>query len=275
MVQAHLASLPPSTEERCKYSGLRFRARDVHPRMLDEYMSGRNVVRISKLKTGPPTGDWVTIGVIKSAKIKLASTGSSYSIFGLTDLNGGDLLLFLFGEAQHKHWKEDAGGTIVALLSPEFKDNKDAKRERDSDNVPAYSINKEGQFHVLGKSKDYGICKSLRRDGQPCQNVCLPPYPTPQFPASKIPREREREKESFIRSNGRASRQLPACRARRTSEFVSSSGTYHVINVNIFHTHSCTGARVCEHVCLCARVGMRVHVDAHVHALAPASCARA
>jgi len=163
--------------------------------MLDEYMSGRNVVRISKLKTGPPTGDWVTIGVIKSAKIKLASTGSSYSIFGLTDLNGGDLLLFLFGEAQHKHWKEDAGGTIVALLSPEFKDNKDAKRERDSDNVPAYSINKEGQFHVLGKSKDYGICKSLRRDGQPCQNVCLPPYPTPQFPASKIPRERERERE--------------------------------------------------------------------------------
>ena len=181
--QAHLASLPPSSDERCKYSGLRFRERKIHQRMVDEYMAGRNVVRISRLKTGPPSGDWVTIGVVKSAAQKCGSNGSSYSILRLTDLNGADLLLFLFGSAQEKHWGQ-FGGTVVAVLTPEFKENKDAKRA--TDDVPAYSIKHDGQFMVLGKSKDFGLCKSLRRDGQPCQNVSPSPLSLPRGLGSRV-----------------------------------------------------------------------------------------
>jgi hypothetical protein len=142
--------------------------------MVDEYLAGRNVVRISRLKTGPPSGDWVTIGVVKSAAQKCGSNGASYSILLLTDLHGADLLLFLFGTAQEKHWGQ-FGGTVVAVLSPKFKEN----ATRATDDVPAYSIKHDGQFMVLGKSKDFGLCKSLRRDGQPCQNVSPSPLSLP------------------------------------------------------------------------------------------------
>ena len=129
-------------------------------------MRGRNVVRISRLKGGPPSGDWVTIGVVATASSKVSSKGGAYCIWRVTDLNGSNILVFLFGEAYQKFWGEFAG-VVVALLNPAPSENKDRK----DDGTPAYSVRHEGQLLKLGKSKDFGICKSLRLDGQPCQNV--------------------------------------------------------------------------------------------------------
>jgi len=37
---------------------------------------------------------------------------------------------------------------------------------RKDDGTPAYSIKQVGQLLKMGKSKDFGTCKSLRLDGQ-------------------------------------------------------------------------------------------------------------
>jgi len=164
--KAELAKLPPSSSESCKHSGLRLRTRDVDPALFDDYMKGRNVVRIARLKTGPPTGDWVTIGVVATKASKAASNGKPYCIWKLSNLDGGEILLFLFGEAYEENWKEFTG-IVVAILNPQLKEDKNQKNS----NTPAYSVNRAGQLLKMGKSKDFGVCKALRVDGQPCGNI--------------------------------------------------------------------------------------------------------
>lgn len=135
--------------------------------MFDSYMQGRNVVRIERLKSSPPSGDWVTIGVVVSKSAKMSSKGSSYTIWRLSNLTReGSILLFLFGGAHHTFWKEFEG-EIVAILNPQRSENS----ERKDDDTPAYSISNEAQIKKMGKSRDYGTCASLRNDGQRCNNV--------------------------------------------------------------------------------------------------------
>jgi hypothetical protein len=130
--------------------------------MFDSYMQHRNVVKIGRLKSGPPTGDWVTIGVVVSTSAKMSSKGASYTIWKVSDLTReGSILLFLFGGAHHEFWKAFPG-EIVALLNPQLSENK----ERRDDGTPAFSISNEAQIKKMGKSRDFGICASLRLDGQ-------------------------------------------------------------------------------------------------------------
>ena len=168
-MQDEQAKKPPSTDDKCRWSGLYFRKResDCPPIIFDSYMQGRNVVRIEKLRSGSPSGDWVTIGVVTSKTTKMSSQGKSYTIWRLSNLTrDGSILLFLFGGAHHAFWKEFEG-EIVAILNPQLSEN----RERKDDDTPAYSISNEAQIKKMGKSRDYGTCASLRLDGQRCNNV--------------------------------------------------------------------------------------------------------
>ena len=74
-------------------------------------MQGRNVVRIDRLRSRPPSGDWVTIGVLTSrpqkAQVTSKASGSkSFLTWRLSDLSReGNILLMLFGAAYEQFWK--------------------------------------------------------------------------------------------------------------------------------------------------------------------------
>lgn len=61
---------------------------------------------------------WATIAVVTEKSIKESAKGSAYGIWRLSDLQGTNVSLFLFGKAQTGLWKETEG-SVVALFNPE------------------------------------------------------------------------------------------------------------------------------------------------------------
>jgi len=86
---------------------------------------------------------------------------------GLTPPRFPLLLSHWAGEAHEGHWKQQEG-VVIAILNPKKSDKEENNKEHKN---AAYNVSNSGQLLVIGRSKDYGKCKSLRKDGQPCTKV--------------------------------------------------------------------------------------------------------
>lgn len=76
-------------------------------------MTGKTFLKIPQIaarRGKDDMGDFVTIGVLSSkSATKQSAKGENYSIWSLSDLDRGEVGLFLFGSVFTKHWKETEG----------------------------------------------------------------------------------------------------------------------------------------------------------------------
>ncbi len=72
---------------------------------------------LCRSKTGSDD-KWATIAVLTEKGTKESASGRAYSIWRLSDLQGTNVSLFLFGKAQTGLWKETEG-SIIAVFRPE------------------------------------------------------------------------------------------------------------------------------------------------------------
>lgn len=70
--------------------------------------------------------------------------------------------MFLFRKAYNDLWKTTEG-TVVAVLNPNVLD-----RSQNSADQACLSVDSPDRVMILGQSKDLGICKSRKKNGEPC-----------------------------------------------------------------------------------------------------------
>lgn len=138
---------------------------------LRERMIGRKAVEIRNLQnylqTADLSQDWCISGVIvNKGPAQTSNSGAQYVIWRLSDLKGEikTVSLFLFKSAFKELWKT-AQGMIIAVLNPSVFSRKDSNGES------SLSIDSAQRVMILGRSKDYGICKSKKKNGEPCTAV--------------------------------------------------------------------------------------------------------
>ncbi|KAG8223513.1 hypothetical protein J437_LFUL002563 [Ladona fulva] len=131
-------------------------------------LEGRKLVMMSYIQNhinnGDLNQDWVTVGVIvQKSAVQKSQKGSNYCIITLSDLKIGlkKVSLFLFSGAFKTHWKESLG-TVVGILNPSVLNN------RDSGTIASLSIDNAQKLMVIGKSKDFGYCRSWKKNGEKC-----------------------------------------------------------------------------------------------------------
>lgn len=151
--------------------GLRLVQPLISSTMLRERMIGRQPVEIrylqNHLMNADLSKDWCISGVIVSkGPVQTSNAGSQYVIWRLSDLKGEikTVSLFLFKSAFKELWKT-ATGMIIAVLNPSVFSRKDSSGES------SLSIDSAQRVMLLGKSKDYGICKSKKKNGEPCTAI--------------------------------------------------------------------------------------------------------
>ncbi|KAJ3055601.1 minichromosome maintenance- protein [Rhizophlyctis rosea] len=151
------------------HSGLRLKSRTIPHTHFLTLMSSRRPIPLPSISThmhgDDIPGDWVAIGVIASkSPPRTASTGKKYILFKLTDLAGCIVNVFAFGRAFEGVWKETVG-SVVAILNPRIVLPNEAL------NSIALDVNDANKWMKIGDSLDFGLCKGVRRDGQPCPHV--------------------------------------------------------------------------------------------------------
>lgn len=165
---------PPAKPENV-YTDPVFGIRIVQPlissTMLRERMVGRTPVEIrylqNHLMNSDLSKDWCLSGVIVSkGPVQTSNAGSQYVIWKLSDLKGEIKMtsLFLFKSAFKELWKT-AQGMVIAVLNPSVFSRKDSNGES------SLSIDSAKRVMILGKSKDFGTCKSKKKNGDPCSSV--------------------------------------------------------------------------------------------------------
>lgn len=154
-----------------------FGIRIVHPlissTMLQERMTGRKPVSVSDLRTylahNDVTQDWAFAGVIVSkGTVMTSKKGAQFQIWKISDLKTDlkMISLFLFKDACKKLWKT-APGMVVAVLNPSTFDGK----QRDALDDVTLCVDTAQKFMILGQSKDLGVCKSRKKNGDQCTAV--------------------------------------------------------------------------------------------------------
>lgn len=138
---------------------------------LRERMVGRRPVEIRYLQNhllnGDLSQDWCISGaIISKGPAQTSNNGAQYVIWRLSDLKGEmkSVSLFLFKSAFKELWKTPQG-MIIAILNPSVFSRKDNNGES------SLSIDSAQRVMILGRSKDYGICKSKKKNGEPCTAV--------------------------------------------------------------------------------------------------------
>lgn len=151
--------------------GLRMIQPLISSTVLKERMIGRRAVEIrylqNHLMSADLSQDWCISGVIVSkGTAQTSNAGAQYVIWRLSDLKGDmkTVSLFLFKSAFKELWKT-AVGMIIAVLNPSVFSRKDNNGES------SLSIDSAQRVMILGRSKDYGICKSKKKNGEPCTAV--------------------------------------------------------------------------------------------------------
>lgn len=139
---------------------------------LRERMLGRQPVEMRMLQhhlhNADLSKDWCISGVIVSkGPVQTSNAGSHYVIWRLSDLKGDmkTVSLFLFKSAYKELWKT-AQGMIIAVLNPSVFSRKDNNTGESS-----LSIDSSSRVMILGRSKDYGICKAKKKNGEPCSSI--------------------------------------------------------------------------------------------------------
>lgn len=139
--------------------------------LLRERMTGRQPIEIrflqNFLQNADTSKDWCISGVIVSkSPVQTSNAGSQYIIWKMSDLKGDmkQVSLFLFKNAYKELWKT-AQGMVVAVLNPSVFSRKDASGES------SISIDSAQRVMILGRSKDYGTCKSKKKNGEMCTAI--------------------------------------------------------------------------------------------------------
>ncbi|XP_046680017.1 protein MCM10 homolog isoform X2 [Homalodisca vitripennis] len=164
--------LPKTAASKDIYSDPFFGIRIINPlvssQVLQERMVGKTPVTFSKLvkhiQTGEKSSDWVLAGVIVSKFIKTSQKGNPYACWTLSDLREGltTVSVFLFGKAYKELWKTSTH-IVVGILNATLLDNKESSRD-----IAALSVLNPDQIMIWGQSKDLGVCKARKKNGEPC-----------------------------------------------------------------------------------------------------------
>lgn len=151
------------------FFGIRISKPLISSAVLEEKMSGRNAVCMAKvkqfIKSENDIDNWVIAGVIvKKSPVKTSQKGSQYLIWTLSDLKDDlkTVALFLFGSAYKQLWKTTIG-TVLGVLNPTIMDQKDGCKDQ-----ATLSVDNAQKVMIFGQSKDYGICRSKKKDGEQC-----------------------------------------------------------------------------------------------------------
>lgn len=132
-------------------------------------MQGREAINMLRVKRHVEnedlSKDWVIAGVIvRKSAAKKSQKGNQFLIWTLSDLKDDlkTVSMFLFRKAYNDLWKTPEG-TVVAVLNPNVLD-----RSQNSSEQASLSVENPDRVMILGQSKDLGICKSRKKNGEPC-----------------------------------------------------------------------------------------------------------
>ncbi|KAH9634291.1 hypothetical protein HF086_011551 [Spodoptera exigua] len=132
-------------------------------------MQGREAINMLRVKRHVEnedlSKDWVIGGVIvRKSAAKKSQKGNQFLIWTLSDLKDDlkTVSMFLFRKAYNDLWKTPEG-TVVAVLNPNVLD-----RSQNSAEQASLSVENPDRVMILGKSKDLGVCKSRKKNGEPC-----------------------------------------------------------------------------------------------------------
>lgn len=152
--------------------GIRITRPLVSSAALLDRMQGREAVNMLRVKryveNEDLSKDWVIAGVVVRKSLpKKSQKGSQFLIWTLSDLKDDikTISMFLFQKAYHELWKTNEG-TVVAILNPNVLD-----RSQNSSDQTCLSVTTPNQVMILGESKDYGTCKSKKKNGEQCTAV--------------------------------------------------------------------------------------------------------
>lgn len=134
-----------------------------------ERMQGREAINMLRVKRHVEnedlSKDWVIAGVIvRKSAAKKSQKGNQFLIWTLSDLKDDmkTISMFLFCKAYNDLWKTPQG-TVVAVLNPNVLD-----RSQNSADQACLSVENPDRVMILGQSKDLGVCKSRKKNGEPC-----------------------------------------------------------------------------------------------------------
>ncbi|KAI4803393.1 hypothetical protein KUCAC02_006942 [Chaenocephalus aceratus] len=155
-----------------KYSGLRLRRPRVSSSEMDRKMADRRLIRLSQVpelmaREKLEDSDWVTFAVlVNKATPQSNSSGKTFSIWKLNDLHNLEVFvsLLLFGEVHKEHWKTEPG-TVIGLLNPN-----PMKQKEGYDGV-SLTVDNPQKLLLLGEAQDYGTCKAMKKNGDPCSQM--------------------------------------------------------------------------------------------------------
>ena len=149
-----------------KFSGLRVKNRLVASAVLEDKFCDLRFTRIPDLRHDLH-GRWATAGVLVEKTVKQGSTGSSYSVWRLSDMSPTDytVSVFLFGQAHLDFSKEDPG-SVWCVVDGELREDTGQKSHQAS--RPTVAVNEPRMLCKLGVSPVFGRCKGLRKDGNDC-----------------------------------------------------------------------------------------------------------
>lgn len=132
-------------------------------------MQGREAINMMRVKRHVEnedlSKDWVIAGVVvRKSAAKKSQKGNQFVIWTLSDLKDDmkTVSMFLFRKAYNDLWKTPEG-TVVAVLNPNVLD-----RSQNSADQACLSVENPDRVMILGQSKDLGICKSRKNNGEPC-----------------------------------------------------------------------------------------------------------
>lgn len=138
---------------------------------LKERMKDKIAVTISRVKghiiSDNIHNDWVIAGVlINKTATKTSQKGTSYCIWKISDLSDDlkTVSIFLFSNAYKQLWKTITG-SVIGILNPNVLESKD------NIDQATLSIDNPQKLMILGRSKDMGKCKSIKKNGDPCTAI--------------------------------------------------------------------------------------------------------
>ncbi|XP_012063483.1 PREDICTED: protein MCM10 homolog [Atta cephalotes] len=138
---------------------------------MKERMKDKISVTISKVKnhiiSDNVHNDWVIAGVlINKSTTKTSQKGTSYCIWKISDLSDDlkTVSIFLFSNAYKQLWKTIVG-SVIGILNPNVLESKD------NIDQATLSIDNPQKMMILGRSKDMGKCKSIKKNGDPCTTI--------------------------------------------------------------------------------------------------------
>lgn len=107
--------------------------------------------------------EYIVYGIVASkSTTRTTAGGAKYCVLQMTDLKT-DITMFLYDSAFEKFWTLSLG-TLCYFLNPQFQ------KPRAGANASKLSLKMTDDMGVLeiGKSTDFGICRSMKKDGTQC-----------------------------------------------------------------------------------------------------------